>query len=77
MLFLGWGFDLAGRVDYAEQLAVVVAIWAVQLIASPVWLALYYFGPAEWLWRSLTYWRPQPMRREVRPSSPLSGAVAG
>jgi uncharacterized protein len=75
-LFLGWGFGLAGRFDYAEQLIVVVVIWAVQLALSPVWLAHYYFGPAEWLWRSLTYWQRQPMRRELRGSPPLRGAVA-
>jgi uncharacterized protein len=77
LLFLGWGVGLAGQFDYAEQLGVMVVIWASQLMVSPVWLARYYFGPAEWLWRSLTYWQRQPMRREVRPSSPLSGAVAG
>jgi uncharacterized protein len=77
LLFLGWGVGLAGQFDYAEQLGVMVVIWAIQLMVSPVWLARYYFGPAEWLWRSLTYWQRQPMQREVRPSSPLSGAVAG
>lgn len=76
VLFLGWGFGLAGQFDYAEQLAVVVVIWAVQLIVSPIWLRRYYFGPAEWAWRSLTYWQRQPMRRE-RGSWPVTGAVAG
>ncbi len=60
VLFLGWGFGLAGRLDYAEQLLVVAAIWAIQLLLSPIWLARYRFGPAEWLWRSLTYWERQP-----------------
>jgi uncharacterized protein len=77
VLFLGWGFALAGRLDYAEQLVVVVVIWAVQLALSPVWLTHYYFGPAEWLWRSLTYWQRQPMRRALGRSSPMGGVVAG
>ena len=77
VLFLGWGFGLAGQFDYAEQLAVVVTTWAVQLALSPVWLARYRFGPAEWLWRSLTYWQRQPLRREAQHSSSLGGAVAG
>ena len=72
-LFLGWGFGLAGQLDYAEQLAVVAAIWVVQLALSPVWLAHYRFGPAEWLWRSLTYWQWQPLRREVPGSSVVVG----
>jgi uncharacterized protein len=73
VLFLGWGIGLAGRFDYAEQLAVVAAIWAVQLIVSPIWLARYRFGPAEWLWRSLTYWQAQPMRRVARPQTASVG----
>jgi len=76
VLFLGWGFGLAGRFDYAEQLLVVVAIWVVQLALSPVWLAHYRFGPAEWLWRSLTYWQRQPLRREAQRAPSLGGAVA-
>jgi uncharacterized protein len=61
--FLGWGFALAGRFDYAAQLVFVVAVWVVQLIVSPLWLRRFRFGPAEWVWRSLTYWQRQPMRR--------------
>ncbi len=63
VLFLGWGLGLAGRLDYAQQLLVVIAIWILQLVISPLWLARFRFGPAEWLWRSLTYWQWQPMRR--------------
>jgi uncharacterized protein len=37
-------------------------IWAFQLVASKIWLDYFRFGPAEWLWRSLTYWKRQPMR---------------
>lgn len=69
IVFLGWGLGFAGRLDYAEQLLFVVAFWIAQLLISPVWLARYRFGPVEWLWRSLTYWKRQPMRRD----SPRSG----
>jgi uncharacterized protein len=64
IVFLGWGLGLAGRFDYAGQLIVVAAIWAIQLALSPVWLRRYRFGPAEWCWRSLTYWQRQPMRKQ-------------
>ena len=70
VVFLGWGFNLVGSLDYAQQLLVVAVIWAFQLAVSPIWLARYRFGPAEWLWRSLTYWQRQPMRRETRTPSP-------
>ena len=77
VLFLGWGFGLAGRFDYVEQLAVVAAIWAFQLALTPLWLARYRFGPAEWVWRSLTYWERQPMRRDLPASSGVGDATAG
>jgi uncharacterized protein len=64
LLFVGWGLGLAGRFDYAQQLWFLPAIWAFQLVVSPIWLRQYRFGPAEWVWRSLTYGERQPMRRE-------------
>ena len=63
IVFLGWGFGLAGRLDYAQQLLFVAVVWTIQLVVSPLWLRRYRFGPAEWLWRSLTYSERQPMRR--------------
>jgi uncharacterized protein len=77
VVFLGWGFGLAGRFDYAQQLIVVAAIWAFQLVVSEAWLGRYRFGPAEWLWRSLTYWEVQPMRRNPRSPSQRGGVAAG
>jgi uncharacterized protein len=72
VLFLGWGFGLAGRFDYAAQLLIVVAMWTVQLVMSPIWLQHFRYGPAEWLWRSLTYGRVQPMRHEAPALVPLA-----
>ena len=62
----------AGHFNYAAQLLIVVAIWIVQLIVSPIWLQSFRFGPAEWLWRTLTYGRVQPMRREAPTLAPLA-----
>jgi uncharacterized protein len=76
-VFLGWGLGLAGRLDYAAQLIVVIAIWALQLALSPVWLRRYRFGPAEWAWRSLTYWKRQPMRRDTPDLRRPTGVIAG
>jgi uncharacterized protein len=62
-LFYGYGFGLFGTINRAGLAAIVVAIWVFQLWISPIWLRHFRFGPAEWLWRSLTYWKRQPMRR--------------
>jgi len=62
-LFYGHGFGLFGEVERWGQILIVFAVWAFQIWFSNVWLARFRFGPAEWLWRTLTYMRPQPMRR--------------
>jgi uncharacterized protein len=46
-----------------EAMSIVGVIWLMQLIISPLWLKRFEFGPMEWLWRSLTYWKLQPMLR--------------
>jgi uncharacterized protein len=62
-IFYGYGFGLFGKVDRVGQFAIVLIIWAFQLIVSPIWLRHFHFGPLEWLWRSLTYWQWEPFRR--------------
>lgn len=64
-LFTGAGLALYGQLERHALYYIVIAIWIAQLIWSPLWLRHFYFGPAEWLWRSLTYWRKQPMRRDA------------
>jgi uncharacterized protein len=61
-VFYGFGFGLFGTMNRLELLALAVAIWILQLWWSPVWLGRFRFGPLEWLWRSLTYGRLQPLR---------------
>jgi len=62
-IFYGFGLGLFGAVERSAQILIVFAIWSLQLILSPLWLARYRFGPLEWLWRSLTYWNWLPIRR--------------
>jgi len=61
----GLGLGLFGHVSRLEQWLVVLAVWGFQLLVSPWWLERFRFGPAEWLWRTMTYLRPQPMRRSL------------
>jgi uncharacterized protein len=63
LLFYGYGFQLFGRLDPLAATVIGVAFYASQLWFSTWWLKQYQFGPFEWLWRSLTYGRRQPMRR--------------
>ena len=56
------GFGLFGQLRFHEIYYVVFAVWAAQLIASPLWLKSYRYGPLEWLWRRLTYGQPVRIR---------------
>ncbi len=59
----GYGFGLYGKLERWEQSIVVIAIWIVQLVCSSLWLKCFKYGPFEWMWRSLTYWKLQPLKR--------------
>ena len=61
-LFYGWGLGLARRIPPAQALAIAAGILAVQILISNWWVRRLRFGPAEWIWRTLTYGRPQPLR---------------
>lgn len=65
LFFFGYGLNYFGELKFYQLYYVVVVIWVVQLTISPIWLRHFYFGPLEWLWRSLTYWRAQPMKRHA------------
>jgi len=59
----GLGLAKFGDFDRVQLLGIVAAVFAFQMILSPLWLRCFRFGPFEWLWRSLTYWKLQPMKR--------------
>ncbi|WP_137291322.1 DUF418 domain-containing protein [Natronorubrum halophilum] len=61
-IFYGHGLGLFGQTTRVEALGIVVAIWAVQIPLSVLWLRYFRFGPMEWLWRVLTYETRQPLR---------------
>jgi len=44
------------------------ALFSIQLALSVMWLSRYRFGPLEWMWRMVTYWRPVPIRRAAGPA---------
>ncbi|MGA9581301.1 MAG: DUF418 domain-containing protein [Allosphingosinicella sp.] len=62
-LFYGYGGGLFGTLGRAELWLVVLAMWALMLFWSKLWLDRFLYGPLEWLWRSLSRGAAQPMRR--------------
>ena len=62
VIFTGYGLGLYGQVGAAWGLLLSVAIFALQIPLSVLWLRWFAFEPAEWLLRSFTYGRLQPIR---------------
>ena len=61
-LFYGYGFGQVGRVGPATVLFYALIFFVIQILIANWWLQRFRYGPAEWLWRSLTYRRRQRMR---------------
>lgn len=60
--FIVSGYGLSLRLRPAVGIIAAAALFAGEVLFSRWWLARYRFGPCEWVWRSLTYGRLQPMR---------------
>jgi len=63
LFFYAPGLRMFGQLQRYQLYYVVLGLWIFSLVWSPIWLRSFRFGPLEWCWRSLTYWKPQPMRR--------------
>lgn len=62
-IFYWYGLGLFGTLNDVQRLGVVLVVYGVEAAWSTWWLSRYRFGPMEWLWRTITYWKLQPMRR--------------
>jgi uncharacterized protein len=63
LFFYGIGFGMFGKLHRYEIYYVVAVTWFIQIIFSHAWLRYFRFGPMEWIWRQLTYWKRLPIRR--------------
>lgn len=62
LIFHGYGLGYYNKLAFHQLYFVVFGVWVFQFIFSAIWLRYFRFGPFEWLWRSMTYWKKQPMR---------------
>lgn len=61
LVFLGHGLALYGM-GRAAQLGFAAVLLGAQIVFSHLWLANFRYGPAEWLWRAITYLQWPTMR---------------
>jgi uncharacterized protein len=69
VLFYGIGFGLIGKLGSGLGVASGIAFFVVQVFFARAWLRHFSMGPVEWLWRSLTYFKWQPLVRRAAPTA--------
>ncbi|HWN89308.1 MAG TPA: DUF418 domain-containing protein, partial [Chitinophagaceae bacterium] len=57
-----WGLD--GKVGSLYRLLIAIIVYGLLYFFSHWWLSRFTMGPFEWLWRSMTYWKWQPMKKK-------------
>jgi uncharacterized protein len=62
-LFQGWGLGWSNRPGLSALVPLAFALYLTEVVLCNVWLRHFRFGPLEWIWRSITYGKLQPLRR--------------
>lgn len=71
ILFYGIGFHLYTKTSPGLNYVIAIAFFIFQMQLSKWWLKYFNYGPLEWLWRSGTLLKWQPMVKQKRGSIPL------
>jgi uncharacterized protein len=75
LFFYGFGLGFISKLGPAACVGLTLGFFCLQVVLSHLWLAHFRFGPVEWVWRSLTYGKAQPMRRAPEPlTAPVAAA---
>ena len=61
LIFSTMGLGLLGEIGAAVSFVVAVVIFIIQSLIAKFWMKYFYYGPVEWLWRSLTSFKMQPL----------------
>jgi uncharacterized protein len=62
-LLFSYGLALLGNFGASVWAAISLIVFALQIVFSKWWLGRFQYGPAEWLWRSLTYFKVWPLKK--------------
>ncbi|MGB5700050.1 DUF418 domain-containing protein [Muriicola sp.] len=62
-IFYGWGLHYLGVLSNTITFTMALLIVFIQLFISKWWMRQFYYGPFEWLWRSLTHLTLYPLRK--------------
>ncbi|MEZ4767033.1 MAG: DUF418 domain-containing protein [Caldilineales bacterium] len=62
LIFYGYGLGVYGEAGPFLTLLLSLGFFRLQIWFSNWWLARFRFGPAEWIWRCMTYGKVQPIK---------------
>jgi uncharacterized protein len=62
-VFYGWGLGYIGKLSNTVSFGLAILLIILQILISKWWMKRFYYGPFEWLWRSLTFFTIYPFRR--------------
>ncbi|TBW28706.1 DUF418 domain-containing protein [Gramella sp. KN1008] len=65
LIFYELGLGLGGYIGPSIFLPIAIIIFVFQVILSKIWLKYFNYGPLEWIWRTLTYHKRIPFRKET------------
>jgi len=63
-LLYGWGLGYIGELRNIYTFLIAIVLVIVQIWTSKIWLQYFNYGPLEWIWRSLTFFKVFPMKRK-------------
>ena len=58
----GWGLGYALKLNGFQVIGIVFILYFLQIAVSNIWLKNFTYGPLEWVWRCITYWKALPIR---------------
>jgi uncharacterized protein len=62
-LYYGVGFGFGGNIGPVIFVPIGLAVYVLQIVYSNWWFKYFNYGPMEWIWRQLTYWKKLPFRK--------------
>ncbi len=65
-LFFGWGLGYLVELRNSYTFLISILVILGQMILSKWWLTKFHYGPLEWLWRSITFFKWYPLGKKTQ-----------
>ena len=62
-LFFGWGLGYLVELRNGYTFLIAIVVILAQMLLSKWWLSKFQYGPLEWLWRSITFFKWYPFKK--------------